>query len=155
MDFGGTLSKIVYFETQTGKNQNLKKEHDDTIEIPGRQSLKRSISLSQLDTPDHQIALDQLYTYMDSSKDMGGVSTRDNALSFYSNILGGRLHFLHFETRNMVLLFLGLLMNSIILGDYYPNSNHNSNSNPSLSSNHNPNPNPNPTSVVRSLGLKC
>ena len=101
-DFGGTLSKIVYFETSTGKNNHLKKDHDDTVEIPGRQSLRRNISLGQLDTPDHQEALDELYSYMDSSKDRSGVSTRDNSLSFYSNILGGRLHFLHFETRNMV-----------------------------------------------------
>ena len=55
-----------------------------------------------MDTPDHQEALDELYSYMDSSKDRSGVSTRDDSLSFYSNILGGRLHFLHFETRNMV-----------------------------------------------------
>ena len=100
-DFGGTLSKIVYFETKTAKNQHLKKEHGDTIEIPGRKSLRRNISLGQLDTPDHQVALDQLYSYMDSSRDTSGVSTRDDSLSFYSNILGGRLHFLHFETRNM------------------------------------------------------
>jgi pantothenate kinase len=100
-DFGGTLSKIVYFETKTAKNHDLKKEHGDTIEIPGRKSLRRNISLGQLDTPDHQVALDQLYSYMDSSRDTSGVSTRDDSLSFYSNILGGRLHFLHFETRNM------------------------------------------------------
>ena len=100
-DFGGTLSKIVYFETKTAKNHDLKKEHGDTIEIPGRKSLRRNISLGQLDTPDHQVALDQLYSYMDSSRDRSGVSTRDDSLSFYSNILGGRLHFLHFETRNM------------------------------------------------------
>ena len=80
----------------------MKKEHDDTIEIPGRQSLRRNISLGQLDTPDHQVALDELYSYMDSTKDRSGVSTRDDTLSFYSNTLGGRLHFLHFETRNMV-----------------------------------------------------
>jgi hypothetical protein len=102
-DFGGTLSKIVYFETKTGKNHDLKeKELGDTVEIPGRKSLRRNISLGQLDTPDHQVALDQLYSYMDSSRDKSGVSTRDDSLSFYSNILGGRLHFLHFETRNMV-----------------------------------------------------
>ena len=93
----------MYFETKTGKNHDLKeKELGDTVEIPGRKSLRRNISLGQLDSPDHKVALDQLYSYMDSSRDKSGVSTRDDSLSFYSNILGGRLHFLHFETRNMV-----------------------------------------------------
>jgi pantothenate kinase len=75
------------------------------VEIPGRKSLRRNISsgqMGQLDTPDHQEALHELYTYMDSSDGTSGVTTRDDGLSFYSNILGGRLHFLHFETRNMV-----------------------------------------------------
>lgn len=75
------------------------------MEIPGRKSLRRNISsgqMGQLDTPDHQEALHELYTYMDSSDGTSGVTTRDDGLSFYSNILGGRLHFLHFETRNMV-----------------------------------------------------
>ena len=120
-DFGGTLSKIVYFETKTAKNHDLKKEQGDTVEIPGRKSLRRNISLSRLDTPDHQDALDKLYSYMDSSKDTSGVSTRDDSLSFYSNILGGRLHFLHFETRNMntgieMLSFTGITENIRTLG---------------------------------------
>jgi type II pantothenate kinase len=104
LDFGGTLSKIVYFETETSKNGHLK-EQGATVEIPGRKSLRRNISsgqMGQLDTPDHQEALHELYTYMDSSHKNGTVTTRDDGLSFYSNILGGRLHFLHFETRNMV-----------------------------------------------------
>ena len=110
----------MYFETKTAKN-DLKKEQGDTVEIPGRKSLRRNISLSRLDTPDHQDALDKLYSYMASSKDTSGVSTRDDSLSFYSNILGGRLHFLHFETRNMntgieMLSFTGITENIRTLG---------------------------------------
>lgn len=107
MDVGGTLTKIVYFETKTGNRvadefmrvQRRGGAAEDTREIPGRQPLRRVTSLGQLDNPDHQQALSELYSYMDSSATH--VYQRDESLSFYSNILGGRLHFLHFETRNM------------------------------------------------------
>ena len=102
MDVGGTLTKIVYFETKTGNrvaDDFMRTQRGDTKEIPGRKPLRRVTSLGQLDTPDHQQALDELYSYMTSSAQH--VYQRDESLSFYSNILGGRLHFLHFETRNM------------------------------------------------------
>ena len=104
MDVGGTLTKIVYFETQNGKKTSLdlqKSNHrnGDTIEVPGRQQIKRVSSLEHLGNPDHQQALSELYAYMEGSD---RIYTRDEGLSFYSSLLGGRLHFLHFETRNMV-----------------------------------------------------
>ena len=65
-------------------------------------TLKRSHSLKDLSTPDHQAALQQIYSYMDSAQQHPKVYIRDETLSFYSPHLGGRLHFLLFETRNMM-----------------------------------------------------
>lgn len=65
-------------------------------------TLKRSDSLNKLDLPDHQEALHQLYKDFSNVDDKKAGTTREDALSFYSPILGGRLNFLHFETRNMV-----------------------------------------------------
>jgi type II pantothenate kinase len=63
-------------------------------------------SLAKLDAPDHQAALKELYEYMDSTKDGANNAysdlLHDQGLSIYSSSLGGRLHFLNFETRNMV-----------------------------------------------------
>lgn len=63
-------------------------------------------SLAKLDAPDHQAALKELYEYMNSTRnDPNAASSNllhDQGLSFYSSYLGGRLHFLNFETRNMV-----------------------------------------------------
>jgi pantothenate kinase len=112
MDVGGTLTKIVYFETQMGKkpptndSKDVNRRGSDTItvEIPGREALKRVSSLGQLEKPDHQEALKELYTYMDNSSNplnSNNIFIRDDTLSFYSTILGGRLHFLYFETRNL------------------------------------------------------
>ena len=39
---------------------------------------------------------------MNNSNTYGKTGIRDDRLSFYSDNLGGRLHFLHFETRNMM-----------------------------------------------------
>lgn len=65
-------------------------------------TLKRSDSLNKLDLPDHQEALHQLYKDFSNVDDKKAGTTREDALSFYSPILGGRLNFLHFETRNLV-----------------------------------------------------
>jgi type II pantothenate kinase len=89
MDVGGTLAKIVYFQPNSS-----------TVPIVKRQS---SESLAQLESPDHQAALEQLYTYVDkSSSSAQSAVTRDDALTIYSDYLHGTINFLHFETRNMV-----------------------------------------------------
>jgi pantothenate kinase len=106
MDVGGTLTKIVYFEANIGKRSNdpQKDPKSSTKEVPQPVLPKRTASLTHLNEPDHQEALEELYNIMDStSKQRLNIPTRDESLSFYSTILGGRLHFLHFETRNMVL----------------------------------------------------
>jgi len=66
-----------------------------------------SDSLAQLDLPDHQAALEELYTFMDNSKALQSTNNtsmviRDDILSVYSTFLKGKLHFIHFETKNMV-----------------------------------------------------
>ena len=90
MDIGGTLSKIVYFERKfSTKSEDIKTQN-----------------LNHLDTPAHQQALEELHLAMKSDNMIGTTSgRRDIALSFYSNILGGRLHFMRFETR-LIELFI-------------------------------------------------
>lgn len=102
MDVGGTLTKIVYFEAQradTGSGSN-------DMKGPGKPTLAQrtsSDSLAQLDCPDHQAALENFYTFMDNNKTATrGAVVRDEAMSLYSKFLHGKLHFLHFETRNMI-----------------------------------------------------
>lgn len=98
MDVGGTLAKIVYFQP-TKKDEAL---GAGVLQSPliKRQS---SESLAQLASPDHQAALQQLYNYVDvASVSSQSVVTRDDALSLHSDYLQGNLHFLHFETRNMI-----------------------------------------------------
>lgn len=107
MDIGGTLTKIVYFESY----QNMNSRSSNTPKISSspsqainlsteKRSLSRNPSFAQLDNPEHKEALDELYKYMDTEQ--LDVVTRDEKLSFESPLLGGRLHFLHFETRNMM-----------------------------------------------------
>ena len=70
--------------------------------LPRRNS---SESLAQLDSPDHQAALQKLYEYMQESIATGAnrsIVQRDEHLCMLSDFLEGQLHFLHFETRNMV-----------------------------------------------------
>jgi type II pantothenate kinase len=61
-------------------------------------------SLAKLNAPDHQAALKELYEYMSKStlQERGSPVLREDGLSFFSSTLGGRLHFLHFETKNML-----------------------------------------------------
>ncbi|RYH06645.1 hypothetical protein EON65_42630 [archaeon] len=96
MDVGGTLTKIVYFQARPTDVAT-----DSTGEpLPKRKS---SDSLAQLESPDHQAALKELYNYMDNtSQRNNGVVTRDAELSVYLPFLDGQIHFLHFETRNMM-----------------------------------------------------
>ena len=56
-----------------------------------------SFTVPHLKSPENQEALRKLYGYMNASS----ANIRDEGLSFYSESLGGRLHFLHFETRNI------------------------------------------------------
>ncbi|CAK9251382.1 unnamed protein product [Sphagnum jensenii] len=105
MDVGGTLTKIVYFEADLAgsdsRTTETKKVAANSVVKP---SLKRGDSLNQLDQLDHQLALHQLYKDMTNINVTNGkvATIRDTNLSFYSDLLGGRMHFLHFETRNMI-----------------------------------------------------
>ena len=110
MDVGGTLTKIVYFETDlknkhdssTNKASCVNQKSSSSNNNNNNTSIKRTDSLSKLDQPDHQEALHKLYDSMKSINEEESSTTRDRVLSFYSHLLGGRLHFLHFETRNMM-----------------------------------------------------
>jgi len=91
--------------TETG---SLRKKNMDGLSRNGNGSeskLGRMGShgnLAQLGAPEHQAALQELYSYMDSSNLEGSPVSADVGLTFDSEMLGGRLHFLHFETRNMI-----------------------------------------------------
>lgn len=94
MDVGGTLTKIVYFQAkQSSSPLNLEP-------IPKRKSTD---SFANFDLPDHQAALKEIYSYMESNANTpkNGV-IRDDPLTVFSSYLDGRLHFLHFETKNML-----------------------------------------------------
>jgi pantothenate kinase len=114
MDVGGTLTKIVYFEAKLS-NHNYDPQLKSELsckEVPRNQSsrnpqLLRSNSFGNLIDTDHQRALHELYTNLSSFEkhvysDPNTTYARDDRLSFYSSVLEGRIHFLHFETRNMV-----------------------------------------------------
>jgi len=94
MDVGGTLTKIVYFQA----NRNA--HSDDDLLFPKRKSTD---SLAKLDLPDHQAALQEIYSYMESnSSTLRNGVIRDAPLTVFSSYLDGKLHFLHFETKNML-----------------------------------------------------
>lgn len=102
MDVGGTLAKIVYFEAKrTDKSDDAV---DRQQKKPGIVQRGSSDSLAQLECPDHQAALENFYTFMDNNRGKAprGTVVRDDSLSVYSGFLDGKIHFLHFETRNMV-----------------------------------------------------
>jgi len=98
MDVGGTLAKLIYFEKDVSTNSS------------STDSMKRSKSFVKLDDPDHREALQDLYSAMNS--ETTGL-LRDDELSIHSPVLGGRVHFLHFETRNMAAAINLLSENSI------------------------------------------
>jgi type II pantothenate kinase len=116
MDVGGTLTKIVYFEAKLSNHDYhppQKWERSDTQEIPSSESIRppnllRSSSFGNLIDASHQKALHELYTNLTlfdqhvKDSDPNTTYARDDRLSFYSSVLEGRIHFLHFETRNMV-----------------------------------------------------
>lgn len=93
MDVGGTLAKIVYFQTDPN--------NEESVNMNRRPSTD---SFAQLESTEHQAALQELYNFMDKSTSNNPHTqvTKDDQLSVHSNYLGGRLHFLHFETRNMI-----------------------------------------------------
>lgn len=92
MDVGGTLTKIVYFERSSRSAVN-RKDKDDSLP-----KLKRNCSIDHMNTPDHIAALDEMHKYMGETKAFASV---DDSLNFYSSLLGGRMHFMSFETRRM------------------------------------------------------
>lgn len=97
MDIGGTLTKLVYFERKS--IEDIRKEEQSKKVI--REGLRRQNSFTHLDAPDHKEALKQFYDTMSDTHIYGKTGIREDSLSFYSTILGGRLHFLRFETRQM------------------------------------------------------
>jgi pantothenate kinase len=112
MDIGGTLSKIVYFQRKSTDGIDSSSSSSSSSQPSSSSSPEataaataaaaRGVNFDHLDTPAHQQALEEFHLAMKSESVMNGSSgSRDNALSFYSNILGGRLHFLRFETRMM------------------------------------------------------
>ena len=124
MDVGGTLTKIVFFEraldggstpispSSEGGKAPLSPSYIP-VENGNSLALRKTSShgsLAQLDNPDHKAALQELYGYMDTtlakaksgSKGPMNIVQQDSVLSFYSPLLGGKLKFLSFETRNMV-----------------------------------------------------
>jgi hypothetical protein len=105
MDVGGTLTKIVYFESKRAGKDYV--DPFATATSPAQPSIAQrhsSDNLAHLDCPDHQAALETFYAFMDNNRGMAppGTVVRDEGLSMYSKFLDGKLHFLHFETRNMV-----------------------------------------------------
>jgi pantothenate kinase len=116
MDVGGTLTKIVYFEAKRAEKvpDNVKTSSTDSMEYEkGQKSQSKpnfnrgsSDNLAQLELPDHQEALENFYTFMDNNRVANPSHkhpvVRDESMSVHSKLLDGRLHFLHFETRNMV-----------------------------------------------------
>jgi type II pantothenate kinase len=106
MDVGGTLTKIVYFQANNTRN-NQSDSTEASVQSPPLRNMKSSEHLAQLESPDHQAALQELYNYMDpntgllASRPQSGI-IRDSPLTVFSNYLDGTLHFLHFETRNMI-----------------------------------------------------
>ena len=133
MDVGGTLAKVVYFERTTGSEitdtkvatqidglQRAANVHNKSNAQGISSSLVKinsSSSLSQLDAPDHQAALQELYEVMENTRTQNSkdsVLLHDVGLSFYSSLLNGRLHFFHFETRNMIRAIDALASNTDI-----------------------------------------
>lgn len=132
MDVGGTLTKIVYFEraldgpgssaavssadlsamAKLGASPGVGGGLAESTLNPSPLGKKTNShgSLSQLDNPDHKAALQELYGYMDTtlarsrSGEKGPINIlqQDVGLTFYSSVLGGKMNFLNFETRNMV-----------------------------------------------------
>lgn len=87
MDIGGTLSKIVYFERKMIGMEPVQSNGEPNFQ--------------DYNSPQHQEALAQIYSAMLSQSFLGTTGVRDESLSFYSSFLGGRFHFIHFETRQM------------------------------------------------------
>lgn len=123
MDVGGTLTKIVYFEAkrelsqsdlehvgataqqQSTSNGNSGTSGDSEAALKQSKRSRSSDSLAQLDSPDHQKALEQFYSFMDSTKAIDSRKSsviRDDGLTLYCEFLQGKLYFMHFETKNMV-----------------------------------------------------
>ena len=119
IDVGGSLTKIVYFETHPSMTSTTQlnpmnthhamdhtsqpsSNYDNVEDMTKISQMKRIKSLERLHTPDYQEALQKLYSYMNEPQTFHNKQgLRDDALSFYSDVLGGRIHFLHFETRRM------------------------------------------------------
>jgi type II pantothenate kinase len=85
MDIGGTLTKLVFYE----------RIDNNALVIP---SIKRSASIDELNSPDHIAALNRFYSH---SKEMNEAGALDNSLTFDIPQLGGKLHFVRFETRKV------------------------------------------------------
>mmetsp|Transcript_401 Transcript_401/g.414 ORF Transcript_401/g.414 Transcript_401/m.414 type:complete len:574 (+) Transcript_401:74-1795(+) len=88
---------------KSNSDSNLNSNGNSNGCVPMR---RNSRSLEHLDEPDHQMALQQLYAYMEhpsshKRRERSGMF-RDDTLAFYSSSLGGWIHFLRFETRNMI-----------------------------------------------------
>eukprot|EP00611_Tribonema_gayanum_P014352 TRINITY_DN2570_c0_g1_i1.p1 TRINITY_DN2570_c0_g1~~TRINITY_DN2570_c0_g1_i1.p1 ORF type:complete len:508 (-),score=104.14 TRINITY_DN2570_c0_g1_i1:90-1613(-) len=96
MDIGGTLAKLVYFEKKEPPGGMVRTCSRDPLV-----TMKRNLSLGDLNTREQKEALMQFYTFMDTQEQFGKAGVRDEHLAYYSHELGGQLHFFRFETRLM------------------------------------------------------
>lgn len=119
LDAGGSLAKLVYFEKAPGPEPCSRTIDHQQVKPPAgletasslpQQTLKRVRSLQLLDSPVCTATLRKFYDFM---RQQGGnlyisSAVHEAELSFYSPSLGGHLHFMQFETKDLdrVLLLL-------------------------------------------------
>lgn len=98
MDIGGTLTKLVFYE-RIDSNAAL------------NPLIKRNTSINELNSPDHIAALNRFYSH---SREMNEAGALDDALAFDIPQLGGKIHFVRFETRNVPSLIEKLSSSGVI-----------------------------------------
>lgn len=102
-DSNSNTNTIGYVSNHdNGSNSTGLQSPTTGLKQPKLMRMSSSESLSMLEQPDHQEALQHFYNFMDQNKNTTNLVIHDDALSLESTALHGRLHFLHFETRNMV-----------------------------------------------------
>mmetsp|Transcript_31672 Transcript_31672/g.92017 ORF Transcript_31672/g.92017 Transcript_31672/m.92017 type:complete len:519 (-) Transcript_31672:76-1632(-) len=99
LDVGGSLAKLVFFE-RTAPPGIVRPPSASSLAKP---TMERARSLEVLNTPACSKALRSFYDFMASeeiTKYLGSVVHEDH-LAFYSQDLGGMIHFVHFATSDM------------------------------------------------------
>lgn len=99
MDIGGTLTKIVYFETNMSKSSSASVSSIDSISTNSQTSspkdfqmfeapIKKNQSFVNLEEAEHKAALKEIYDYMDKGDPNKTLAVRDDVLAFQTEILG-------------------------------------------------------------------